>query len=440
MLYLLIAYLLILLFFSFYMLGNDILAPTVVTIGLMIYGTIVASVGNKAWGVAIPADVLIIYVLGTIAQFSGELIVRQKKVRLKAGNSSSNTDRASVSTIVKVPFVVVLFALLFCIYVAYRFNGFALRLAYSYGFTGASWQSLQRYIKNALMYSDAHMGMGLATLYAVFIVITYISIFLFVINLSKDGIKKSIKCYWYYLLLLVPYVYVQFIRGQRSGFLGVAAFAIYSYFLRKYGMNLKKIKIKTFIVVGTLSAVAIYAIFIIAGVNSGRLASENAMESIKVYSGSAIVDFAHYFNSGASHSELIGGCTFPGLRGTLARFIPSLITNEKYDVLPFVTFANGSRSNVYGAFASYYADFGLVGVILLPLLLGVIYRLLYNNARKKGASLWQIYLFAYISYGIVLAFIDVQQFRLLFSTNQLMHLFFAFFILRFCVNHYAKEG
>lgn len=440
MLYLLIAYLLIMLFFSFYMLEKDILAPTVVTIGLMIYGTIVASVGNKAWGVTIPIDVVIVYVVGTIAQLLGELTVKQKEVKNKTSNRVLNTEIVQMRTIIKVPLKVVLFALLFCIYVAYRFNEFASHLAYSYGFTGASWQSFQRYIKNALMYSDVHMGIGLATLYAIFIVITYIAVFLFIINLSRNGIKNTIKECWYYLLLLCPYIYAQFIRGQRSGFLGLAAFAVYSFFLNKYGTNLKKIKIKTFVVVGIFSTVVIYMIFIIAGINTGRLAAENAVESIKVYSGSAIVDFAHYFNTGAAHSELIGGCTFPGLRGTLARFIPSFFANETYDVLPFVTFTNGSSSNVYGAFASYYADFGIVGVIVLPFLLGVIYRLLYNNAQRKGASLWHIYIFSYISYGIVLAFIDEQQFRLLLSTNQLMHLFLSFFMLQFCIAHYTKEG
>lgn len=436
MLYVVLIYLIIFTLMTYGMF-RDIFSPTVI-IGIMCtLCSFFACLGNANWGVSIPIDILPLYVLGTIALATGELIaVNRGKIVLKNGHKRKFAQRALTENYI--PFCYVSVALVYSIGVVFYYSRKLISFAYDYGYTGAAWQSLQECIKNATMYSDFHIGYVLASAYAIFIVFVYIAVQFFVINASLIGWKKAFKSCWYYLLLLVPYVYIQFMQGQRTGILGLIVFGAFIFFLGQSKKKFRKIKVKDLVKYGVTALVSFFIIFAVIGVNTGRIVG-SALESIKVYTGSSIVDTANYFNEGGEFNETIGATTLVGLRATISRFIPSINNSKQGTVLHFVRYQNGSASNVYGSFTQYYADFWYVGVILLCLILGFLYRRLYENARMDNASYGSTYIYGYIGYGIIMTPIAECQITSLFSVVQLMHIFFAVIILPWCVNHFAKR-
>ena len=434
MLYIVLLFLTIFTLLAIYI-TNDVLSPTVIISLTTVFGTFIACLGNRNWGISIPIDILLVYVLGMSSYLFGELGSKSKNrpINVKFGSFKLfQTNRVLSEN--RIPFMHIMIAFLFSCIVAYIYGKKAIQIAYQYGYTGAAWQSMYDYIKNAFMYKGAHMGVLLSTAYALSGVFTYVVLQFFIVNAAIIGFKKTIKGCWYYLLLLIPYAYTQFMQGQRTGYIGIFSFLIFNFLLAKNKKNQKKIRISQLIKYGMVAVSVFFVIFVSSGVNTGRLEQLHAFESLKVYAGSAIVDFAEYFNVDGRLNTGIGISTFSGLRGTLSRFI----NLDGKGRLGFVTLKNGSMSNVYGAFASYYTDFWYFGVVLLPFMLGYLYRRFYNNARGQNASYTSLYIYGYFSYGMVMSFISEQQYRLFFSVGQIMHLCIAYFVLRYCIKKYVS--
>lgn len=433
MLYIVLLFLIVFTLVALYI-TNDILSPTVIISLTTVFGTFIACLGNCNWGISVPAEILLVYILGMSSYLFGELasINKNAAINVRIGSVKIFSAKRVLSEN-RIPYKHILIVFLYSSIIAYIYGKKAVQIAYQYGYTGAAWQSMYDYIKNAFMYKGAHMGILLSTAYALSGVFTYVSLQFFIVNAAIIGIKKTIKECWYYLLLLIPYAYTQFIQGQRTGYIGIFSFLIFNFLLAKNKISQKKIRLSQLIKYGMMAVSVFFVIFVSSGVNTGRLEQSYAFESLKVYAGSAIVDFAEYFNVDGRLNTGIGISTFAGLRGTLSRFIKL----DGKGRLGFVTFRNGSMSNVYGAFASYYTDFWYFGVVLLPFALGYLYRRFYNNARGKNASYVSLYIYGYFSYGMVMSFISEQQYRLFFSVGQLMHLSIAYIVLRYCIKKYV---
>jgi len=418
-----------------YILLRDVLSPSVIVGLSMTFGTAVAISSNAKWAISVPVEVVIVYLLGTLSLLVGELLAGKKVLgSYKVSRSKVILNYPQISY-VKIPFRLLFISLLFSITVSYFYGKKAISIAWAYGFTNASWQSLQDYIKNAMMYGGAHIGMGLASAYAISTVLTYIFIQIYVVNVGIKGWRYTFKRNWYYLLMFLPYIYTQFIQGQRTGYIGMFSFILYNYFFSYYSKKNKKISTKTFVRYATVAIVVFYVVFLISGIRSGRLKKMDSLESIRVYTGSSIIDCADYFNRGGILNKGFGVSTFKGLRNTISRFVP--LNGESN--LGWVRMANGSRSNVYGAFTSYYSDFSYLGVIIIPTLLGFIYKLMHNKAKSDQSTFGALYAYSYISYGIVMSFIDEQQLRLFMSVGQIMHVVVAVVLLKLVVNRYAKN-
>ena len=435
MLYAVLVYLIIFTILSFRVF-NDIMSPTVI-IGLtMIFGTVIACIGNINCCIEIQVDILIVYLLGTFFLFIGEAVAtnNKKKIVIKCGATYITSQNRFLKPN-NIPFKYTLVLFIFTLVVAVLCERRYINIAYTFGYTGESWQSLQKYIKEALMYRNARLGMGLATAYSIVTVLAYIFLEFFTINCCYNGIKNTIKKHWFYLLPVFSYVYVNNVQGQRSGYIGLISFVIFSYFIANSAINNKKINVMKFVKYGLIAVLLFIIVFVISAVENGRLQESNAIESVKIYAGSAIVDLANYFNNGAEHTEKIGQSTFPGLRSTISRFIP--INNNMKSVFGFVRFANGSYSNVYTAFGHYYADFGYIGIVFFSFLSGYLYKRLYNNTKGENISYGALYIYSYLTYGLVMTFIAEQQFTMFMSVNQLMHFFFAYFLLNIFVKKFV---
>lgn len=438
MLYFILIYLIAFACFAYKILDKDLLAPTVITGFTLILGTFVACIGNVNWKVKVPWEILLIYVLGTSSLLFGELVLKQKCY--KSTFRLDTTQKYKIKE-VNIPKWITFTAVLFSIVIVLLSQKKSIQIAYENGYYGAEWQSMPVYVKHAISSGRAHYGALLSIGRQLLENFTYLGLFLFISNGSISGFKNAFKTHSYLLIFIVLYAYMLSFQGQRSNFIALIAFCFYTFWIQnahlKVELNYKKI-----ILAGSIFIVLFLVYFTIAGSLTGRSANSSALENIYIYIGSSIVDFAELFNSDAKKYTLTwGALTFNGIYTTLRRLIPALpIINKALNSFDFgfITFANGSKSNVYGPYAVIFTEFSYFGVALLTFIQGCIYRLLYNTVRKYNATPWGIYLFSFISYGIVIAFIDEQQFSLLFSVYQLMHLTIAYILLNFCLKKYSK--
>lgn len=81
-------------------------------------------------------------------------------------------------------------------------------------------------------------------------------------------------------------------------------------------------------------------------------------------------------------------------------------------------------TNTYSYLKPYYMDFGMVGVFVLPLLLGFVYNLLYFRAKRF--HIISCYLLGFLMYALLMQPIEEQYFRWL--TNWVYILFIMFFL------------
>ncbi len=423
---------------AYILLGKDIFAPSVIFGLTLIIGTFAACIGNVNWGVHIPVDVLIIYSIGTAFLLIGELLL--KKNISKVGIKASYTQSFEMMEI-RIPKSIIVIALIFSIVVVYYSKIKAIQIAYSNGYYGYDWQSMPVYVKHAVSSGRASYGMVLSTCRQIVEDFCYLGLFFFLMNSSVRGFLYSIKHHWNLLIFIIPYAYMMSLQGQRSSFVGIVAFGFYLFWILNYHCKISIDKNKI-ILTGLIFIMIFLIYFTIIGNVTGRAANSNSIENILVYTGSSIVDFSEYLNSPLNkYTHTWGTRTFGGMWSTIRRIFPFLKPINRAPVsygFGFVYFKNGSASNVYGPFANFFSEFSYFGVALFPFLEGMIYRLMYNNAKKEGTSMWNIYLFSYIAYGIVIAFIDEQQFQLLFSVYQLMHLTIAYIILNICIKNYGK--
>jgi oligosaccharide repeat unit polymerase len=81
-------------------------------------------------------------------------------------------------------------------------------------------------------------------------------------------------------------------------------------------------------------------------------------------------------------------------------------------------------TNTYSYLKPYYMDFGMIGVFVIPLLLGFIYNLLYFRAKRLHIT--SCYLLGFLMYALLMQPIEEQYFRWL--TNWFYIVFVMFFL------------
>ena len=438
MLYTIVICLLIFTYFAYRILDKDYFAPSVIMGITIIFGGIVGCFANLNWKVHVPFEVLLLYMLGYGSLILGEIVVKNKSYQMHL--KFKYTQQYTISEI-NIPNKFIFMAIVFSIVVVMISKNKSVQIAYENGYTGEEWQSMPVYVKHAISRGNAHYGVVLSTCRQILENITYLSVFIFIFNGSIAGFAYAVKKHFVLFVFPLLYAYMLSFQGQRSNFIGIIVFSFYAFILQSKHLRVK-LNYKKIIIICVVFVILFLLYFTIVGNFTGRSANSNAIENACVYIGSSILDCAEYINSPQSkYSFTWGTRTFSGLYSTIMRifpFLPTIHANSNAYTFQFVTFANGSESNVYGPFAKFFSEFGYLGVIILCFVQGLLYRILYNTCKNPSATPWQMYLFSFISYGIVIAFVDEQQLSLLFSVYQLMHLFIGYILLNYCIHQFSE--
>ena len=141
--------------------------------------------------------------------------------------------------------------------------------------------------------------------------------------------------------------------------------------------------------------------------------TSNFERMIGLYGGSGIYNFNLYLNEFDSSKLMYGADTFSQLISTIKRFgfmgggTSEIIHGE----LIAFTASNGYvyASNIYSALRPYLNDFGFFGMIIYPLILGLLFQMLFEKTKRGCGFSWIFY--ALMIYPLIYFAIQEQFFK-----------------------------
>lgn len=177
------------------------------------------------------------------------------------------------------------------------------------------------------------------------------------------------------------------LSGGRTQFLYLIESVIFVAIFFYEKKNRKKIS-KKIIKRIIFAAGATCILFFLLGHLTGKTSILNFSETLFVYVGSPIAAFDKLIHGTVSFDpSSYGQNVFWGFFDILNRMGFSIEMNKME--APFVMIEN-VETNIYGAFGRYYADFGILGVIIFPLIIGFVYQTFYLKMQNsnKNLELW----------------------------------------------------
>ncbi len=177
----------------------------------------------------------------------------------------------------------------------------------------------------------------------------------------------------------------------------VVAFIIYviTLYIRK---NRKYISLKINIYIYSVAFVFI-AFFGFLGNLMGRPDQEYIFETVSFYFASGILGFSQAlrFND-IQNFYFFGEATFSGIWRCINDYmIPISIGYTQ----PFFYLNGINLGNTYTSFYRYYTDFGIAGLIIIPLFISYFFSIFYDKIINKNCSFMIFILYGYSIYGIV---------------------------------------
>ncbi|MCQ2966777.1 MAG: oligosaccharide repeat unit polymerase [Alphaproteobacteria bacterium] len=379
MLYLLAFVFLLFVILSFILSGRDALSPTFLLSGVFFICNVFSIAGNSYWNVEISPKVCIFFLYAFFFILLGELF--SNKVECwSTSNKSIQLSRIDQCNRAQY-FMVIIFLFVQC-FVLYQYYQ---RLVDMAAFAGYAGDNLQQFVRIAVINYGVHVGVA----FAVFIpAISAGAVIFFYLWCTKFLIHRKLKSWD--SLFLVPFVislYSSSFSGARSG---AIASIILAYFLFVFVMREKKGWINMVqLFVGTLFLLFVLGfVFVFLGSLALRINESSYMSSLYIYGGSPLVALDVWLNlKGAFFYGLFDGTfaeeSFSGIRITLNRFFPIIEAPSPF--LEFVSFPNGSSTNIYTGFRSYIKDFGMLGIPFICCLLGFVFGSCNKYLRRKNS-------------------------------------------------------
>lgn len=150
------------------------------------------------------------------------------------------------------------------------------------------------------------------------------------------------------------------------------------------------------------------------------------------YIGAQLFNLDYYLNSKFESSVIFGQETFqPIIQFFAGKFGISKWSRYTLD-LPMVTAAGYNTGNVYTTFYPYIHDFGVVGLLLCPFIMGAIVQVIYRKARNSQdgytVDIWLV-VYSNVIYMLVFSFFSNKIYELLFSIQMLKKILWMFVTL-----------
>lgn len=211
-------------------------------------------------------------------------------------------------------------------------------------------------------------------------VISNVSVVTLLIGLSE----KKKKLVYASIVLLMVFVIYNITNGGRAG----VFFKVVTIVFGIYVLALRKTDTKTlnrlFILLGIVMILLGLPMFYYSAALVGRGSSRNIMEYLSFYIGCGIPSLEMRIQGGIAN-HLLGQNVFYGVHTLLYKVG---LLNRLDGFANEWVILNGYRSNVYTAWYRFYADFGIIGVIIFPFLVGYFFTYVYKRCKESNNLLY----------------------------------------------------
>lgn len=374
---LLILFTILFLFFllTFIISETDIISPPVlVTAGFLISGLFALFLVGPLWSGELSVDTLFVYTVGISAFLVGYYVI-YSVVGGKSKHHSTVYEEICLGNI----FIV--FYIITSVMIGYLYYRTIIGIVGNYG----TWTEIMARYRLRSAYGNTIQATasipGYISVSRMFLqsgayVLTYVLAQNWVVKRKVD--KRII------IALLVDIV-ASMIAAQRLDVVRIPIAFMTFYFIikKKSGDMVSSEKTRLYIRYVALGIIVLAAF---AGVKSvvGRNASDiDVISYLSKYIGGPIPLFDDFLKNPIRNKSVLGMESFWGIYNVLY----SLTGNENflYDyTLEFRTISGTNMGNVYSAFRMYYADFGFAGVVILPLVMGGIFAVLYSSVLQSS--------------------------------------------------------
>ena len=210
----------------------------------------------------------------------------------------------------------------------------------------------------------------------------YCFLFVAINNLTLVGFKEGFRKNFKYFVPLILYFLITLLQGGRLNFIAMAlaiVFLTYYCFRKKYGWSQSKNYkfIIRLLLVFILFAICFYLLKDIVG----RTSEDNFFDYVTRYFGGSIELLDQFLNSNYSFDSAYRNETFPGFAATLYRL--GIGDDIIHKSLEFRYSETGIvLGNIYTGLRRYYADFGIIGVVIIQIIFSLIFNYLYYRSKK----------------------------------------------------------
>lgn len=283
---------------------------------------------------------------------------------------------------------IILFSLLFVILATILYFFQVKKVATALGYGGGSKYRMLFYYRNATLHNSNNVMQYQSKWIGQFVVANFAVAYLMLIDFIKRIIYKKAKdkfslvCHVFICLI---YIIQSILSGGRTQFLYYMESFLFLLLFFSYKRNNGIIHfqiIKRLFVIIIVVGISFYAL----GSLTGKTHIFNFTGTLFVYFGSPVAAFDKMNRGIVEFSRLYPGCNiFYGFADSLNKLGFNISSANM--TAPFVNIGSLS-TNIYGSFARYYFDFGLVGVFIFPLLIGSIFQYVYCNLQSSENHLY----------------------------------------------------
>lgn len=393
---------------TYYAFGEDVICPAFILMTGYV-GCILAACANiENWAIDLHWETVGVLVVGTLTFLLTAYFVFRFMRKHYSVFRGIVTDRSVIRVNDR-------HVKLFCLFQIVLMVLWVFVILHSTGdmFDGESWTERMVAFRHWSSYSTEWMNDGMFFLINQLAQVVSVSSWIFAyVLLHNYVLNHSLSENRYLILNLVLNVCFQILQGGRGGIVALimACGMLYIFFDRKCNGRIFKITLWKIVKISGLvcfSAIAFYYAKALVGRGASDLDFSHVFEYITMYVGGPIQLLDMFLQNPVPASEIFGKETFYMFNTQMIR--AGIIDAEPYIMhLEFRDAVTGAfLGNIYTSYRSYLYDFGIAGLIFMPMLASLIINFVYYKFRFDGNLLkynfWGIF-FAMSFYNIFIDF------------------------------------
>ncbi len=403
MIYLIVIVLIVLIGLE-YKLQKSYIAPTMLLLlaFLLASGMIAANVTN--WEVKIYGR-FVLYIFTAIASFAVGCLIIHLLFGMKPNRETEPLSEHQYKVFHgNYPYKLMLFVSLVCTL------GYLYLMIRNVGFSGGVSGTLRAIYENIT--SGNENGFIVNQLNEIMVAVAKISVFqVLVLRYIRKG-----RCFRLSLFLpVICFMLCMVVSTDRNIFIRFILYCLTLWILFYAVTRAQKKQVKNGRILKKTVIIVVVIALVFYGLGKVKNYTSSIGRMLGIYAGSGLYNFNLYLKDFSGKHLQYGNSTFSSFQNLLKTF--GFLGGHPQEIAAhgeFITYrsANGYvySSNIYSGMRPYADDFGIWGVILFPLILGLIFELLYflTQKRKYGYT-WLLY--ALLTYAVVYVPIAEQFFK-----------------------------